>query len=487
MITEPRGTFEVHATRSRPAVEVSADGVGVVSHAGSRLLADLADRTTLTAQLSTVFAARTAPQTTHDPGRVLTDLAVMIADGGECISDIATLADQPGVFGPVASDTTCWRVLDGIDAADLGAVDAARAAAREVVWAQRGETTGTVLPASLVAGAPLLARDGRAVLVIDEDATLVIAHSDKDQAAATFKRSWGFHPVLAFCDNTNEALTGMLRAGNAGSNTAVDHIAVVDAALAQIPPEHRHGYPVLLRFDGAGASKALLAHLRGLRDQGVDSEFSVGWAVGAREHAAIAALPEQAWTPAIDTGGDPREGAAVVELTGMFATGALGEYPAGMRVIARRERPHPGAQLDLIEERDGWRYTCFATDTGHGQLAWLDARHRAHARVEDRIRCGKDTGLARMPSKRFAINQAWLACVLIAIDLLAWTQTTLLHDDPALANAEPKTLRYRLLHVAARLVRGGRRLRLRLDRSWRWAAALTRAFHRLAALPRPLT
>ena len=117
------------------------------------------------------------------------------------------------MFGPVASDTTCWRVLDGIDAADLASIGAARAAAREVAWAQRGEATGAVLPASMVAGAPLLARDGRPVLVIDEDATLVIAHSEKDQAAATFKRSWGFHPVLAFCDNTNEALTGMLRPG----------------------------------------------------------------------------------------------------------------------------------------------------------------------------------------------------------------------------------------------------------------------------------
>jgi len=464
---------------------VSADGDGVVSHAGSRLLADLADRSTLTAQLSAVFAGRVAPQTAHDPGRVLVDVAVMIADGGECISDIATLADQPGVFGPVASDSTCWRVLDAIDESDLVAIGAARAAAREVVWAQRAEATGTALPASLVAGTPLLARDGRPVLVIDEDATLVIAHSDKEQAAATFKHTWGFHPVLAFCDNTNEALTGILRRGNAGSNTAVDHIDVIEAALTQIPAEFRHGYPILFRFDGAGASKALLGHLRSLCDQGVDSEFSVGWALTAREHTAIAALPETAWTAAVDVDGDPREGAAVAELTGMFAPGALRDYPEGMRIIARRERPHPGAQLDLIEEADGWRYTCLATDTRTGQYAWLDARHRTHARVEDRIRCGKDTGLARFPSKLFAINQAWLACALTAIDLLAWTQTILLHDDPALSKAEPKTLRYRLLHVAARLVRGGRRLRLKIDRTWRWAQALARAFHRLAALPIP--
>lgn len=177
----------------------------------------------------------------------------------------------------------------------------------------------------------------------------------------------------------------------------------------------------------------------------------------------------------------------MVELTGMFAAGALHDYPAGTRIIARRERPHPGAQLDLIEERDGWRYTCLATDTRTGQHAWLDARHRAHAGVEDCIRCGKDTGIGRLPSKLFTINAAWLACALTAIDLLAWTQTMLLHDQPELARAEPKTLRYRLLHVAARLVRGGRRLRFKIDRTWRWAANLAAAFDRLQALPTPQT
>ena len=270
-------------------------------------------------------------------------------------------------------------------------------------------------------------------------------------------------------------------------NTAADHIAVIDAALAQIPDEHRHGYPILFRFDGAGATKALLAHIRSLANTNVHNEFSVGWAVTAREHAAIAALPRRAWTDAIDIDGDPRESAAVAELTGLLPAGMRADYPAGMRIIVRRERPHPGAQLDLIEETDGWRYTCFATDTRTGQHAWLDARHRSHARVEDRIRCGKDTGLGRFPSRQFAINQAWLTCVLSAIDLIAWTQTILIHDQPALAKAEPKTLRYRLLHVAARLVRGGRTLRLKIDRNWRWATMLATAFQRLHALPTPQT
>jgi Transposase DDE domain group 1 len=477
----------VHATRCRPAIEVSADGVGVVSHAGSRMLADLADRSTLTGRLSAVFAGRTAPQTAHDPGRLLTDLAVMIADGGECISDIAALADQPGLFGRVASDSTCWRVLDSITEVDLAALATARAATREVVWAQRAEVTGQALPATLVAEAPLLDGQGRPVLVLDDDGTIVVTHSEKERTAATFKHSYGYHPLLLFCDNTNEALAGMLRPGNAGANTAADHVALLDQALAQIPDEFRHGYPILVRADGAGSSKTFLSHIRARRKTGVHSEFSIGWAVTAREHAAIAALPAGAWTAAIDVEGDPRESAAVAELTGALPPGALEDYPPGTRIIVRRERPHPGAQLDLIETRDGWRYTCFATDTQTGQHAWLDARHRSHARVEDRIRCAKDTGLGRFPSRQFAINQAWLICALTAIDLLAWTQTMLLHDEPDLAHAEPKKLRYRLLHVAGRLVRGGRRLRLKLDRGWRWAPVLARAFHRLHTLPVPTT
>ncbi len=212
-------------------------------------------------------------------------------------------------------------------------------------------------------------------------------------------------------------------------------------------------------------------------------EFSVGWAITDRERGAIGALGERIWTAAVDADGEPRDGAAVAEITGLLPAAALAGYPDRTRVIVRRERPHPGAQLDLIEERDGWRYTCFATDTLVGQLAFLDARHRAHARVEDRIRCGKDTGLGHFPSRNFAINAAWLTVAMLAVDLLAWTQHLLL--DGELAKAEPKTLRYRLLHTAARLVRGGRRLRVRIQRAWPWAGDLAAAFDRLAALPIP--
>ena len=275
-------------------------------------------------------------------------------------------------------------------------------------------------------------------LVIDLDASVVVCHSEKEQAAPTFKKTFGYHPMLAFCDNTGEFLAACLRRGNAGSNTAVDHIVVLDAALAQIPDAHRHGTPILVRADTAGCTREFLTHIRGLREQAMNCEFSVGWAIRDKERTAITAIPKKVWADAIDADGGHRDGAGLAEITGVLPAAAVAGYPAGTRVIVRRERPHPGAQLDAFEEADGWRYTAFATDTAFGQLAALDARHRAHARVEDRIRCAKNTGLGHFPSRSFAINQAWLTVVMLAVDLIAWTQHLLLHG--ALAKAEPKTL-----------------------------------------------
>jgi Transposase DDE domain group 1 len=462
---------------ARARLVVTADGRGVVSHAGSRLLADLADRTSLTSRLGEALVGLARPRAVHGPGRVLADLAVAVADGAQCISDIAVLADQPALFGAVASDSTVWRLLDRLGAAELARVGLARAAARELVWAQRAETTGAAVPPARA--------DGRELggLVIDIDASVVVAHSEQEQAAPTFKATFGSHPIMAFLDNSGEFLAGLLRPGNAGVNTATDHITVIDAGLAQIPDPVLCGGPLLVRADGAGCTKAFLAHIRGLRERHVAAKFSVGWPVGLRERLAIDALPA-AWTPAVDAAGQPREGADVAELT-TLPPQTLADYPTGTRIVVRRERPHPGAQLSLFEDRDGWRYQCLATDTAIGQRAFLDARHRAHAQVEDRIRCGKDTGLNRFPSGQYGINTAWLTVVMLAVDLLTWAQTLLLTDQPALARAEPKTLRYRLLHVAARLIHGGRRIRLRIDQHWPWATALAAAFGRCATLPQP--
>jgi hypothetical protein len=449
----------------------------VAGHGGSRLTADLADATTLTGQLSAALAGLRKRRAGHDPGRVLVDMAVAVADGATTISEVAVLGDQAAVFGPVASDSTCRRVLDGIGERELAAVAAGRAAAREIAWAQRAEARGCAFPPARAGGCDLPG------LVIDMDASLVVAHSEKEHAAPTFKGSFGYHPLLAFCDNTGEFLAAKLRAGNAGANTAADHIEVLDAALAQIPDAHRHGTPVLVRADGAGCSKSFLAHVRALRETLVQAQLSVGWAVTERERAAIAKIPTRVWADAVTTDGGHRENAGLAEITGLLPTKALGDYPSGTPIIVRREHPHPGAQLDAFEERDGRRYTAFATDTPVGQLAHLDARHRAHARVEDRIRCAKDTGLDHFPSRVFAINAAWLLVVMLAVDLLVLTQGLLLDGD--LAKAEPKTLRYRLLHAAARVTRGQRRTWLRIQATWPWAHHLPTAFSRLNALPRP--
>ncbi|MBQ0906748.1 IS1380 family transposase [Micromonospora sp. U21] len=473
------GTFQVKATGTRPKIIVSADGRGVVGHAGARLLADVAEVTGLTGACGEALAGLRQRRGVHDPGRVVVDLAVMLADGGEAISDLAVLRDQADLFGPVASDPTAWRLLSGMDSAVLVRLRDARAHAREIAWAQRIEAHGG-LPASSAAG--------RAIpgLVLDLDASIVICHSEKEAATPTWKHTFGYHPLFCFLDNTREALSGLLREGRAGSNTTADHITVLDQALEQIPDRHRHGTPILIRSDSAGCTHGLLAHIRALREDGLDTRFSVGVAITEPIRQAILHAKQHAtWVPALDADGEPSDGAEVCELTGLVPDDG---YPPGTRFIARRERPHPGAQLSLFDTIEGMRHQVLATDTPPGDptsgpIQYLEARHRAHARVEDRIRTGKDTGFGRFPSRIFAINQAWLQLALTGIDLLAWTQMLLL--DGHLAAAEPKKLRYRLLHVAARLSHSARQTRLRIAETWPWATDLATAFTRLYALPRP--
>jgi hypothetical protein len=457
----------VKRTSWSAGLSVSGDGTGVVAHAGSAGLRLLADRTGLTATLSAVLARRSFTPV-HDRGRVLTDVAVMLADGGEAIADIAVLGHQCALLGPVASAPTVWRTLAELSAARLAKVDEARARVRRHVWSQ---LPGGV-PASKVADTDL-----GDVVVLDVDATIVAAHSEKEAAAPTFKGNFGFHPIAVWCDNTTELLAAELRPGNAGANTTADHLDVLSAAIAQIPRAHRRH--LLVRADGAGASHGLLNWLTGLNDvRGRRVEYSVGFAVTEALRQAIMLVPEKVWTPALDADGGVRAGGDVAELTGLLN---LSTWPDRMRVIVRRERPHPGAQLSIFEEVDGWRYQAFVTNTPTGQLAFLEARHRAHARVEDRIRHAKDTGLGRFPSRDFAINTAWLSAVAIAADLTAWLR--LLALSGPLAKAEPKALRYRLLHVPARLTRSARRRHLRLPATWPWVDDLVAVFARIAAIP----
>jgi hypothetical protein len=450
-------------------LSVTADDAGVVPLAGSVAVRLLADRVGLTDGLSAALARR-GFSPGHARGQVWVDVAVMLTAGGEAIADIDTLRHQPDLWGPVASAPTVWRTMDEATPAALARVEKARSQARRHVWGLL-----PTLPASKVAGTDLAE-----MVVLDVDATLVAAHSEKDRARATFKGGFGFHPIGVWCDNTTELLAVTLRPGNAGSNHAGDHIDVLRRAVDQIPAAHRRR--LLIRADGAGATHELLdwlteqGQLRGRR-----LEYSVGFPTkNTALTSAITAIPERAWTPAVAADGEVRDGADVAEATGLLD---LRRWPTGMRVIVRRERPHPGAQLSLLEEADGWRYQAFATNTRVGQLAFLEARHRAHARVEDRIKAAKDSGLGRFPSREYAINQAWLKIVAVAADLTAWLRLLALDGD--LATTEPKGLRLKMLHLPARLVRSGRRRHLRLPGRWPWADQIVEAFRRIMIIPAP--
>jgi Transposase DDE domain group 1 len=374
------------------------------------------------------------------------------------LSDLAVLRHQPELFGPVASTPTAWRVVErtASDPDGLARLRAARAHARGRAWAAGGDPDV-------------------GLLVVDADATLVLAHSDhKEGAAGTYKHTFGFAPLLAYLDRgaaPGEPLAGILRPGNAPPGATADLVELVDLALAQLPAAG-DDRPVLVRSDSAGASTRLAWHLR---DRAVG--FSLGMQADAHVREAIAAQPEPAWIPAVDADGQARDGAEVCELTGWVD---LGNWPAGTRLRCRRERAHPGAQLRFTDV-DGHRFQVFVTDQGDGDLAALELRHRQRARVEDRIRGAKATGLRNLPFDLLRRNAVWLELVLTAQDLTCWAQALLL--DGELRVAEPKALRYRLWHQAGRVVRHARRRILRLQRSWPWAVELARAFARLRALP----
>jgi hypothetical protein len=365
-------------------VEVTADGEGLVSHAGSALLSQVADKSGLTKALSAGLGGMRERAGAHDPGRVIRDLAVMLADGGEALSDLGAVREQAPLFGKVASDSTAYRVIDQI-AADPELAEAlagARAKARARAW-EFG-----------------LAPER---LTIDLDATLIGSHSEKQGAAGNFKGGFGFHPLLAYFDESSEAAAAKLRPGNAGANTAADQIEVAEAALEQIPGELVLEIEILLRVDSAGSSHELLKWCREGKIR-----FSVGYGLSEVVRRAIEALPEDAWTPALDQDGCERANGEVAELTGLLE---LGAWPEGSRLIVRRERPHPGAQL-AFTDHDGHRFQAILTDQD-GEPAVLECRHRARARVEDQIRDDKDTGLAKLPFRSFAMNAVWLELVLI--------------------------------------------------------------------------
>jgi hypothetical protein len=433
---------------SARTVDIRADGIRLSSRAGTALLAFVADRIGLTGGLCGALEGTRERRGGHEPGRVFSDLAVMLADGGRCVSDLAALAGQSSLFGEVASVSTARRVVLSIGEMELAAIRAARARARARAWA---------------AGA------APERVILDFDATPIDVHSEKERAAGHYKGGFGFNPLLVACGR--DVLAGILRPGNAGANNAEDHLAVLDLALEQLPPSALDG-EILARSDSAGASHELADCCRE-----TDVRFSFGYPLTESVREALDCLEESAWRPAIAQNDEPRDGAWVTELTSSIN---LPDWPAGTRLICRRERPHPGAQLSFTD-LDGHRFQCFITDQADQDIAALEATHRQHAQVEDRIKTLKATGASQLPFHAFDANAAWFELALIAHDVMVWTQLLTLDTEHRIC--EPKRLRYRILHVAGQLTSHARQVTLHLPADWPWTGAILRAFKRLQALP----
>ncbi|MFF4756960.1 IS1380 family transposase [Streptomyces sp. NPDC002514] len=449
-----------------PRVRVEGDGRGVISHSGAVLLVETARKAGLDAAVSAALAPWRKARAVHDPGKVLMDVALAVALGGDCLADVGMVRAEPAVFGPVASDPTISRLIDTLATAGapaLTAIRRARAEVRERVWRLAGEA----------------APDAGGEAIVDIDGVLVLAHSEKENATATWKKTFGHHPLIAFVDHgpagSGEPVAGLLRPGNAGSNTAADHIEAAKLALAQLPKKHRRGRRTLIRTDTAGGTHDFLDWLT---RRGRWLSYSVGMTITDAIHAAVLLVPASAWTPAIEPGGEIRDGAWVAELTGDILTG----WPKGTRLIVRKERPHPGAQLRFTDA-DGMRLTAFATNTPHARIAALELRHRQRARAEDRIRAARATGLRNLPLHKAAQNKIWLEIVQIALDLLAWMPLLALTGPARLW--EVKRLRQRLFSAAAQLVTTGRRRILRLAGHWPWTDVIIHALNQLQTLPNP--
>ncbi|MFB4285969.1 IS1380 family transposase, partial [Nonomuraea sp. MTCD27] len=406
--------------------------------------------------------------------------------GATSMRQIALLTHQQGVFGAPPSDSTVRRSLEPIGADERLPIWIARVRARvrKHVWA---------LIASTEAGFPWLRVAGKVLtgwIVIDIDATLITAHSNKQGAGATFKKGWGFHPLACWCANTGESLAMLLRTGSAGSNTVADHITVLAEAIRQIPDAYRA--KLWIRVDGAGATHDLVEQMKGLNTTRRTVRFSVGWKITEIDESAIGKLPASAWQAAVRQDGTVHPHAEVTELTGLDERAAAW----GVRLLVRRVRPsaRDQRQLTAFEHKTGWKYAIVATNLGprglrgipgSHQLAFIDAVHRDHAEVEDRVRTNKAMGLRNLPSKTWNVNVGWVLAANLAADIDAWTRLLGLHDQADLARAEPATLRFCLWHLPAKLVTHARQRLLKISVTWPWKTAFLICWQRLCALPAP--
>lgn len=472
-------------TRWDRDLSVAAGDGSLTGHAGAVLLRKLADQCGLTAALGAALQ-KTGKFPLLDRGIALVSMAVAIVLGATSMSDIALLARQEIVFGPPPSDTTVRRTLELADGKTLRKVARARAKIRAHVWDLIART-GPGFPWLTIAGKALTGW-----LVIDMDATLITAHSDKEGARPTFKKGYGFHPLGAWLANTTESLAMLLRPGNAGSNTVSDHIEVLTDAIAQIPARWRSR--LVVRVDGAGATHDLVKHLQSLSARRRTVLFTCGWMITDADETAIGMLPAGAWQQAVDQDGTVQKKTAVAEITHL--TGRAAGWPQGLRWIVRRTKPSRRQMKNLtaFEKATGWRYSIIVTNIpgtgipgvpGSHHPQFIDVLHREHAVVEDRVRTNKAMGLRNLPSKTWQVNRGWVLAANIAADLTAWCRLLGLYDCDDVKDAEPDTLRYRLWHLPARLIRHARKRVLKLSSTWPWKEPFLTCWQRLSALPAP--
>ena len=460
-------------------LELVGDDDRLVGFAGALPLRLLAERTGLRAGLSAAMARR-GFHPVYYRGQVLVDLAVAQVLGGEAISDFQGLRHLAPVIGPIPSTPTVWRAMAEVGERQLSRINAAVTVFRRHWWR---------LLAARPDGFPWLKVAGReltGITVVDLDASIVFAASDKENAAPTYKGGIGFCPNLATCDNTDDVLVIDPRPGNATSNDAADNIAVLDRAVERLPGRYRRR--MLIRLDGAGFSHELLEHIAaGGQVKGRNWEFSAGWSCTDRETDAIAQLPDDAWTAAIEQNGEPVENAYVADLTGLLDLEGWQQKIPGLRVLVRDEPLHPRYRKRATDREKalGRRYQLIVTNTQVGQIAWLDARHRSHVHVENDVKQAKDLGLNNWPSRFWTINVTWTQIIALAANLLACYRQLALPEGE-LRDAAPKLLRYRLWQLPARLTRGQRKQWLHLRADWPWTTDVINTWQAVKALPAPL-
>ena len=446
-------------------VKVESSGTGVAAHVGLHALGQVADQLSLGALLSSRVVPTGERLPLHERGKVLTQLALVLAGGGDSCADIEHLRIQEELFGSVPSDTTVFRTMHEFDTAQRAQLMVAVGEVRAKVWEK-------------------LDTDVTKPVILDFDASLVDVESEnKQQAAPTFKGGFGFHPIFVFCDQTGETLAAKLRPGNAGANTVSDHIEVFDAALAQLPANvavgHRVGDDptlatrhIIARADGAGCTSGFM---NACRERHV--EFSVTVRSNAQLSSAISTVStnKRVWRRALTQQGQRRIGAEVTEVTDLLDLSGL---PEGTRCIIRREPLHPGVQRSLFPSYD-YRYWGFYTDCAGTPVA-LDQQMRAHAHVEQHIQRLKESGLTSMPFTNFEANATWLLTVALASDLVRWFQLLCLSGE--WQQVRPKRLRWELFHAPGRLVYSARQMIVRLLDGWPGANQLLTAYKNIAAL-----